>query len=54
MKAMKAKPDAAHKMMLQIRETARAGETLNDVTRQTFLNWYEWFFSDGIVSGKIY
>jgi hypothetical protein len=54
MKAMKAKHDAAHKMLLQIQKTARAGETLNDVTRQTLLNWCEWFFSHGIVSGKIY
>jgi RISC-loading complex subunit TARBP2 len=54
MKAMKAKHDAAHKMMLQIQKTARAGETLNDVTRQTLLNWCEWFFSVGIISGKIY
>lgn len=35
MTKMEAKHDAAYKVMFQKRKTARPGETLNNVTRQT-------------------
>ncbi len=43
MTKMQAKHDAAHKMMVQIRDTFRAGGTLNNVPRAKLLSCCEWF-----------
>jgi RISC-loading complex subunit TARBP2 len=46
---MQAKHDAAYKMMFQIRETYRAGGTLNTVPRVKLVNCCEWFVHFGTI-----
>ncbi|XP_046655542.1 RISC-loading complex subunit tarbp2-like [Daphnia pulicaria] len=50
---MQAKHDAAYKMMFQIRETYRAGETLNNVPRVKLVNCCEWLEKCGTLKEDI-
>ena len=47
---MKAKHDAAHKLMLEIKKTAREGGTLKEVSKEKLMACCEWFVKFLLIS----